>query len=123
MNTPRFHRLCLLLLLSFTSILLQAQTEDDVHTKVDTPPVPVRTPPPKYPPDLRRDGVSGACSVTIIIDVQGAVTQAEVAKTSHDGFKQPSLDAIKQWKFKPAQKDGKTVKVRVTVPLVYNYED
>lgn len=118
----RFCRLSLFAFLGLGFVALHAQ-DDEIHTKVDTPPVPVRTPPPKYPPDLRREGVSGACSVTIVIDVQGAVTQAEVAKATHDGFKQPSLDAIKQWKFKPAQKDGKTVKVRVTVPLVFNYED
>ncbi|HEY0946087.1 MAG TPA: energy transducer TonB [Opitutaceae bacterium] len=117
----RFCRLSVLAFACFASAALHA--DEEIYTKVDTPPVPVRTPPPKYPPDLRREGVSGACSVTIVIDTQGAVIDAEVAKASHEGFKQPSLDAIKQWKFKPAQKDGKTVKVRVTVPLVFNYEE
>ena len=123
MHARHFARLCFIILIGFASAILHAQSDDEVYTKVDTPPVPVRTPPPKYPPDLRREGVSGACSVTIVIDAKGTVTDAEIAKASHEGFKQPSLDAIKQWKFKPAQKDGKTVKVRVTVPLVFNYED
>jgi protein TonB len=48
---------------------------------------------------------------------------SSVSKSSHPDFEKPALDAVKNWKFKPAKKDGNVVKVRVTVPLRFNVEE
>lgn len=101
-----------------------AWAEDDtVYTKVDENPVPVKTPPPKYPESLKREGVSGLVAVVIVIDEKGMIIGSSIAKSSNPEFEKPALDAVKNWKFKPAKKDGVAVKVRVTVPLRFNVED
>lgn len=92
----------------------------DAVTKFDKPPVPTRTPPPTYPATLK--GVSGMVAVIVIIDEEGSVIQATVTKSSDPAFDAPSLDAIKRWKFKPAEKDGQVVKAKVTIPVRFNSE-
>jgi protein TonB len=86
------------------------------------PPVPVRTVPPEYPNELRRDGVSGVVTVKCTIDAQGNVTEPEVEKSSNGAFEKPALAALKKWKFKPAKQDGAAVPVRISIPIKFVFE-
>jgi len=120
-----------LLLRIFTTLILAvgccrlscAQDAADVYTKVDQNPTPLKTPEPKYPVSLKREGVAGIVSVTCVIDENGKVISAKTVKSTRAEFEQPALDAIHNWVFKPATKDGKPVKVRVTIPFRFNLED
>lgn len=102
---------------------LRTFADDTVYTQVDEKPVPVKTPPPRYPDALRRDGVAGMCAVSIVIDESGAVIKSSVAKSTNPEFEKPALEAVERWKFKPAKKDGNAVKVKVTVPLRFSVEE
>lgn len=86
------------------------------------PPVPVRTVPPEYPNELRRDGVSGVVTVKCTIDAQGNVTEPEVEKSSNGAFEKPALAALKKWKFKPAKQDGAAVPVKISIPIKFVFE-
>lgn len=103
-------------------VIVHAQ-ETITFVKPDTPPVPVKTPPPKHPDNLRRDGVSGIVTVAIIISASGEVKEASINKSTHKDFETPALDAVKRWKFKPAKKDGADIPSKVIVPLHFNLED
>jgi protein TonB len=105
------------------SLPFQLRADDTIYTKVDVNPIPIKTPPPQFPLQLRRDGVSGVVAVTIVIDETGAVISSTVAKSTNPGFDEAAMDAIKKWKFKPAQKDGAAVKMKVTVPIRFNLEE
>ncbi len=83
------------------------------------PPVPVRTVPPVFPEEMRRDGVSGVVTVSILIDEKGNVTEPKVVKASHEAFSQPALDALSKWKFKPAKQAGEAVAMRVNIPIQF----
>jgi len=111
------------LLLGFSTSSLRGQDANGIYSKVDESPIPVKTPPPKYPDALRRDGISGVVAVAVVIDETGGVIDATVSKSSHMAFERPSLDALKSWKFKPARVAGNAVKVRVTVPMRFNVQD
>lgn len=121
----RFWPLLLLTVLMVTCLgsRLSAQEADEVYAKVDEPPVPVKTPPPKYPDSLRRAGVSGVVAVAVVIDERGAVVDATVAKSTHADFERPSVEALKSWRFRPARVGGAAVKVRVTVPMHFSVQD
>lgn len=110
----------LLAALSSSAFALSVSDITDITPKVDEAPVPVKTPPPEYPDALRKEGVSGMAVVTVVIDENGEVLAAESNKASHEGFKQPAVDAVKGWKFKPAKVGGKAVKVKVSVPIKFN---
>jgi len=122
MESPSFFSR-LLLLAVVVCLPLRLAADDTVYTKVDVNPVPVKTPPPDYPNDLRRQGVSGVVAVTITIDETGSVTSSTVSKSSNPDFEAPALAAVKKWKFKPAQKDGAPVKMKVTIPIRFNIEE
>ena len=91
------------------------------QTKLE-PPVPVRTVPPEYPDELRRDGVSGLVMVKCSIDAQGNVSEAEVEKSSNAAFEKPAVAAVKKWKFKPAKQDGAPVAIKVSIPIKFVFE-
>jgi protein TonB len=117
-------RLSLLLLLAGLLCLpLRLTADDTIYTKVDINPVPIKTPPPDYPVEMKRQSTAGVVAITIVIDETGVVTSSTVAKSSHPDFEAPALAAIKKWKFKPAQKDGAPVKIRVTIPIRFSTEE
>lgn len=119
MNRIRSLTLVVSLVLGLGVASAYAEGEDAI-TKFDKPPVPTKTPPPTYPSSLK--GVNGMVAVVVIIDEKGSVVDATVTKSSDPAFEDPSIDAIKRWKFKPAEKDGQAVKAKVTIPVRFNAE-
>jgi protein TonB len=91
------------------------------QTKME-PPVPVRTIPPDYPSELRREGVSGLVMIKVNIDEKGDVTETSVEKSSHEAFDKPAIAAVKKWKFKPAKQDGNPVAIKVSIPIKFVFE-
>lgn len=87
------------------------------------PPVAVRMVPPKFPPQLAREGISGIVAVRCTIDEKGNVTEPTVEKSSNPAFDGPALEAIVKWRFKPATKDGAPVPLKVTIPIRFNASD
>ena len=120
-SSPLLFRL--LLLVVFAILPFRAAADDTIYTKVDVNPVPVKTPPPEYPLRLKRDGTAGLVAVAVVIDETGVVTSCAVAKSSNPDFDEPAMDAVKKWKFKPAQKDGAPVKMKVTIPIRFSISD
>jgi periplasmic protein TonB len=98
-------------------VLTPARAEDDAA--FDVRPVPVKTPPPSFPSDLRRDGVSGMVAVKVLVDENGNVSECAVTKSSHAEFEAPALAAVRNWKFKPASKGGAPVKAKLIIPIKF----
>ena len=102
--------------------LCYAQDAEGVYSKVDEKPVPLKTPQPDFPDALKDKGISGIVAISCVIDETGKILSALVSKSTRFEFEKPALDAIQNWKFKPARKDGKPVKVRVVIPFHFNNE-
>ncbi len=88
----------------------------------DSRPVPVKTPPPVYPSDMRRDGISGMVTVKVVIDESGNVAECAVNKSTRAEFETAALNAVKNWKFKPAVKGGSAVRSQVIIPVSFTSE-
>lgn len=88
----------------------------------DQRPVPVKTPPPSYPDQLRRDGVNGTVAIKVLVDEEGNVAECTVSKSTRQEFEAPAVAAVRNWKFKPATKGGAPVKARFIVPIQFNIE-
>lgn len=71
---------------------------------------------PKYPERAKKMGVSGYVKVMIVIDVYGDVAQASVMSLDPKGygFETEALNAVRQWKFSPAQLGGYPVAQKAT---------
>ncbi|GAH01546.1 unnamed protein product, partial [marine sediment metagenome] len=68
-------------------------------------PMPYTMVQPDYPPGALADGV---VLVEIIVERDGTVEAARVLRSSA-AFDQASTDAVLQWKFRPARRDGQPV--------------
>jgi TonB family protein len=78
-------------------------------------PVVVHSVDPEFSDEARRAKYQGVCLISIIVDAQGNPQNPRVVRALGMGLDEKALDAIRQFKFKPAMKDGKTP---VPVPLV-----
>jgi TonB family protein len=77
---------------------------------------------PVYTELARRARVTGTVIVEAIIDEQGNVVNAKVLKGQPMGLDRAAVDAIQTWKFKPALKDGKPVKVYYVLTVNFNVD-
>jgi TonB family protein len=65
--------------------------------------------------------VQGTVLLTIIIDSEGLPASVSVARGLPCGLNSRALNAVKQWKFKPAEdSDGKPVAVRQTAEVTFH---
>ena len=71
------------------------------------------------PPELRGKKLQGAVLVHIVIDRDGNVLRAELVSGQPELIK-GSLDAVRQWLFKPTLLNGDPVEVDTTVTIMYS---
>ncbi len=79
--------------------------------------------PPFYPHRAREQGWQGTILLKVLVLKTGAVGTAEVIHSS--GFSvldQSALQAVKEWKFIPGQKDGQTTDMWVQIPITFRLE-
>jgi TonB family protein len=72
---------------------------------------------PKYPDAAMKDTAEGTVWTKAWIDESGNVAKAVIQKSDARVFEQAALDAVKQWTFKPATKDGKPIATWVSIPF------
>lgn len=87
------------------------------RTAFDTPPRPLDLVTPEYPASLRRDGTEGNVLVAFTVDTRGRVQDVEVREATNREFETAAVEAVRQWRFKPALHDGEPVEVRISQRL------
>ena len=80
-------------------------------------PVLVKQVAPIYPPVAGRLQMSGEVSLRALVGIDGSVVKVEVLQVTREGvgFEKAAEDAVRQWRFRPATKNG--VKVESWVPI------
>jgi TonB family protein len=82
-----------------------------------TPPKLLYAPDPKYDEQARRDKIEGFSVVSMIVDVQGNPQQIVMRRHLGHGLDEKAIEAVKQYRFKPAKQHGKPVPVEVNVEV------
>ena len=82
-------------------------------------PMARRQMPPRYPSKAKRIGLEGFVLAEFIVDRNGDVESVEIKDSSDSAFEAPTIEAIRNWKFTPGEKDGRTVRTRVRVRIPY----
>ena len=97
-------------------VLADKSEPQSVHAPGVTPPKPVDRKEPAYPPEAKEKGIQGEVVVKAQVSETGVVTSAEVI-SGPELLRQAALDAIRQWRFEPAVKDGKPIAVNTDITV------
>lgn len=86
------------------------------------PPKLLKSVAPKYPFTAKLSGKTGTVFVAIVVDVDGHVAEEKVVSSTDPVFESSALNAVKQWAFTAAKKNGIPVKIAYTVPIVFKLQ-
>jgi protein TonB len=78
---------------------------------------------PIYPYEMRRAGITGEVNIGFIVDANGDVRDAYLINSTHREFEAPAVQAVGKWKFRPGRRGGRAVNTRMSVPIVFSFND
>ncbi len=85
-----------------------------------TAPLAIQSPAPKYTESARRARIQGVVILEVEIDREGRVTSTRILKGLPLGLDEEARQAISQWRFQPAMRNGEPVPA-ITV-LTVNFQ-
>jgi TonB family protein len=77
----------------------------------------IYSPDPEFSDEARRAKYQGVCVVSLIVDAQGNPQRVAVVRHLGMGLDEKAVEAVKQYKFKPATLQGKPVPVEVNIEV------
>ena len=77
-------------------------------------------PTPGYTDEARRNQIEGSVKVSVLLKADGAVSDIKVARGLGYGLDEKAIEAARQLRFVPAQKDGHPVSVRVSLDFKFS---
>jgi protein TonB len=80
-------------------------------------PQALSTPDPEYTEQARNAKTQGTCVLWLIVDDQGHPRDIRIVRGLGFGLDAKAIEAVKQWKFEPAMKDGHPVNVQISVEV------
>jgi TonB family protein len=79
-----------------------------------TPPAPIQREAPAYPQAVRAIGVEGTVEVALTVLRDGSVGWVQVVRAEPRGyFEQAAAIGVRQWRFRPAARDGEPIECRM----------
>jgi TonB family protein len=70
-----------------------------------------------YPPEALSNRQEGTVVLRVTVDVDGSVRDLEVAQSGGEALDRAAIDALRQWRFRPAQRGSEAVSARIRVPF------
>jgi periplasmic protein TonB len=83
-------------------------------------PQAISAPDPDYTEEARRAKKQGTCVLWLIVDAAGQPRDIKVVRGLGLGLDAKALEAVRQWRFHPALKDGKPVDVQISVEVEFH---
>ena len=78
---------------------------------------------PKYTEAARKANVEGKVVLTIEVGADGRAHRVRVSKALGSGLDEQAVMAVRQWRFRPAIKDGMPVTVPATIEIPFRFGD
>jgi len=82
-------------------------------------PQPTYSPEPEYPANERKAGHEGTVVLNLIVGTDGVARNITVFRSLSPAFDAAAVEAVKNWKFYPATKNGKPVPVKAAVQVAF----
>jgi len=83
-------------------------------------PTCIYCPDPQYSDEARKAKYQGVVVLMVIITLDGRATNIQVAKSPGLGLDEKAIEAVRQWKFRPAiGPNGKSVPTQVPIEVIF----
>ena len=98
---------------------------DDVQN-ASTPgisvPTVIRRIEPQYTTEARQARAAGTVILQVVIQTDGTADILKVVKPLPYGLTESAVEAIHQWKFRPAMRNGKEIPITISIEVGFNQE-
>lgn len=101
----------------------QAANQAVAITDDITPPRLTEVASPDYTAEAKKKKIEGTVTLAIVVNKKGDVVDAKVVKGIGYGLDENAIIAVKEWKYKPAEKDGEPVAVKMEVTMDFYLRD
>lgn len=75
---------------------------------------------PEFSEEARKAKYQGTCTLMLIVGTNGKPSNIRVASSLGMGLDEKAIEAVKQWRFEPSQKDGHPVPVEIAVEVEFH---
>ena len=82
----------------------------------------VYSPDPEYSAEARDANYEGFCVLSVVVGSDGRPHDIKVVQELGHGLDEKAVEAVKEWKFEPAMKDGKPVAVQTYVQVKFQLQ-
>lgn len=86
-------------------------------------PVAISAPNPEYSEEARKAKIQGTCTLGLIVGRSGIPRNVRVVSGLGYGLDEKAIEAVKTWRFKPSQKNGKPVPVQINIDVAFHLTD
>ena len=83
-------------------------------------PVAISAPNPQYSEEARKAKIQGICDLWLIVGRNGIPRNIRVVSGLGYGLDEKAIEAVKTWRFKPSQKNGKPVPVQINIEVGFH---
>ena len=106
-------------ILNFSELSANTQGPHPASSDVSAP-GPLRKVDPKYPPTLIKEHVEGEVVLYAVIRSDGSVDSIQLVRGIDDQLDANAMQALSQWKFRPATKQGTPVDLEAIVHIPFH---
>jgi TonB family protein len=85
-----------------------------------SPPIPIYRPEPEFSEEARKAKFQGTCTLALIVGIDGRASDIRVVSSLGMGLDEKAIEAVRNWKFEPAMKDGHPVRVPIQVEVDFH---
>lgn len=75
---------------------------------------------PEFSEEARKAKYQGTCTLLVVVDAAGRPTNIRVGSSLGMGLDEKAIEAVRKWRFEPAQKDGHPVNVDIAVEVDFH---
>jgi TonB family protein len=85
-----------------------------------SPPRQIYAPEPEFSEEARKAKYQGVCTLGLIVGTDGRPSNIRVLNSLGMGLDEKAMEAVRNWKFEPAMKDGHPVRVEIAVEVDFH---
>ena len=93
--------------------------QEKTESQNDSEPVLIHKVEAEYPEEAKEAGVAGEVVLRIRIETDGTTTILETLKPLGHGCTEAAINAAEQWKWEPAEKNGKSVEAEGIIKVSF----